>query len=91
MNFESLQDCIGAYGGSKERVAEGLISCLGPWQFIVLVAVLMVAFVMVAVILSLLVARRDRARREDAKLSDEELARRTREMQRKWNRRLFGG
>ena len=91
MNLGSLRDCVGAYGGSREDVAQGLISCLGPGRFVILVVVLVVACVVVAVVLSLLVARRDRARRENVKLSDEELARRTREMQRKWYRRLFGG
>lgn len=89
MNLESLRDCVGAYGGSREDVAEGLFSCLGPGRFIVLVVVLVVACV--AVVLSILVAQRDRTQREDAELSDEVLARRTKEMQRKWDRRLFGG
>ena len=87
MNLESLRDCVGAYGGTKQSIAQGLVLCLEPWRFVVLVVV----FVAVAVVLSLLLARRDRARREDAELSDEELERRTKEMQRKWHRGLFGG
>lgn len=51
-----------------------------------MVSALIVALALVGVVLSLLLARRDRARREGAKLSDEDLARRTREMQRKWHR-----
>jgi type II secretory pathway pseudopilin PulG len=60
--------------------------CLEPWRFVVLVVV----SAAVSVVLSLLLARRDRARRENAELSDKELERRTKEMQKKWHRGLFG-
>ncbi|CAA9452610.1 MAG: hypothetical protein AVDCRST_MAG14-1129 [uncultured Rubrobacteraceae bacterium] len=50
MNLESLRDCVGAYGGTKQSIAQGLVLCLEPWRFVVLVVV----FVAVAVVLSLL-------------------------------------
>jgi membrane protein implicated in regulation of membrane protease activity len=87
MSLEALQAYLDAHGESKEGMVAGLVMCFGPWGFVALV----VTFMIVGTILTVLFSRGRRARqREDAVLSEEELERKTREMQKRWDRRLFG-